>query len=68
MYRGEADTSILFATTVNPKTRKLIRLNIIDLENALSIFETLHGKSKELREQRRNILGNTNFNLTDIDN
>ena len=32
---GEADAELLFRTTTNPKYRKLLKINIKDLENGI---------------------------------
>jgi DNA gyrase/topoisomerase IV subunit B len=68
-YKGlsEAQPTVLFTTTVNPKTRRLIRLTIDDLQKAIDIFEVLHGRDNSMREKRRELLENSNFKLSDID-
>jgi DNA gyrase/topoisomerase IV subunit B len=68
-YKGlsEAQPSVLFTTTVNPKTRFLIRLTIDDLQKTLGIFEMLHGRDNDMRGKRRELLENSNFKLSDID-
>lgn len=66
--RGEADAELLFITTLNPRTRKLIRLNIVDIEKTFNLFDTLHGRKDNNREQRRELLEKSNFKLSDIDN
>lgn len=65
---GEAATEVLFVTTLNPKIRRLIRMNIEDAKQALEIFDLLHGKSDNMREQRRISLENTKISYSDIDN
>ncbi len=65
---GEAATEILFVTTLNPKIRRLIRMNIEDAKEAMDIFDLLHGKSDNMREQRRILLENTKISYSDIDN
>lgn len=65
---GEAEADILFVTTMNPKMRKLIRLNIGDIQETNQVFNLLHGKSNEMREKRRELLENTNISYADIDN
>ena len=47
---GEMDASQLWATTMNPKTRTLIRVNIEDAEKADAIFTKLMGSEAELRK------------------
>lgn len=65
---GEADAELLFRTTTNPKYRKLLKINIKDLEKTTEIFELLHGKSTKLREARRELIDNTHLSYADIDN
>ena len=55
-------------TTTNPKLRKLYRITIEDIKYAQDVFELLHGKSAELREQRRALLDNAEISYADIDN
>ena len=47
---GEMDAAQLWATTMNPKTRTLIRVNIEDAEKADAIFTKLMGSEAELRK------------------
>jgi len=65
---GEARTSILFITTMNPKIRRLIRLHIIDMRNCISTMELLHKKSEAMAEERRNLLANADISIMDLDN
>ncbi len=65
---GEAEASLLFKTTVNPKFRKLYRITIEDIKKAKATFELLHGKSSELREKRREFLDSVKISYEDIDN
>lgn len=65
---GEADAALLFKTTTNPKFRKLLKININDIENTDQLFELLHGKSVKLREMRRELIDNTHLSYADIDN
>jgi len=65
---GEAEPSLLFMTTTNPKLRKLYRITIEDIKYAKDIFELLHGKSADLREQRRALLDSAEISYADIDN
>lgn len=65
---GEAETALLFKTTVNPKFRKLYRITIEDINEAKKTFELLHGKSAELREKRRDLLDSASISYIDIDN
>ena len=65
---GEADSQILFATTLNPKIRRLIRFNIDDMNETLKLFELLHAKTKEVRQARRDLLDNSEISYMDLDN
>lgn len=65
---GEADSQILFATTLNPKIRKLIRFNIDDMEETIKTFSLLHAKTKDDRQARRDLLDNAEISYMDLDN
>lgn len=65
---GEAEAEILFATTLNPKIRKLIRFSINDMKQTLETFDLLHAKSAEVRQQRRELLDNSEISYMDLDN
>lgn len=65
---GESDAEILFATTLNPKIRKLIRFNIDDMNKTLEIFGMLHAKTPEARQKRRDLLNNSQISYMDLDN
>jgi len=65
---GEAKPALLFTTAINPKQRKLIRMNIEDVKAVASTLELLHGKSSEMREARRSLLEDTEISYADIDN
>ena len=65
---GEADSQILFATTLNPKIRKLIRFNIDDMEETINTFNLLHAKTKDDRQARRDLLDNAEISYMDLDN
>lgn len=65
---GEASAELLFMTTMNPKMRKLIRLNLKDVAKTNEIFELLHGKSEAMRQARRDLLENADISYADIDN
>ena len=59
---------MLFKTTTNPKYRKLLKIDIKDLDKTTDTFELLHGKSPKLREARRELIDNTHLSYADIDN
>lgn len=65
---GEADSEILFATTLNPKIRRLIRFNIDDMKKTLEVFGMLHAKTADARQQRRDLLNNSHISYMDLDN
>lgn len=65
---GEAMGDILFVTTMNPKTRKLLRLTINDAKEVEEMFDTFHGKSDKMRERRRQILRDAEISYDDLDN
>jgi DNA gyrase/topoisomerase IV subunit B len=53
---------------MNPKTRKLYKFTIDDIENCKETLELLHGKKNTMREKRRELLDNAQISYTDIDN
>lgn len=65
---GEANPQILFATTLNPKVRKLIRFNIDDMDKTLETFKLLHAGTKEARQDRRDLLDKSEISYMDLDN
>ena len=65
---GESEAELLFKTVTNPKFRKLIRVDIKDIEKTDKIFELLHGKSEELRQARRDLIDSMKLSYADIDN
>ena len=65
---GEMDAKVIFATTLNPKVRKLIRFNIDDMDKTLEIFNLLHGKNADVRQKRRELLDNSEISYMDLDN
>lgn len=65
---GEAEAELLFLTTTNPKTRKLLRITMPDRKKAMDIFTLLHKKSDKEIERRRELLDKTTISYADIDN
>lgn len=65
---GESGPDVLFASTLNPKIRKLIRFNIDDMEKTLETFNLLHAKNAEVRQLRRELLDNSEISYMDLDN
>lgn len=65
---GESGGKALFSTTLNPKVRKLIRFTMDDKDRVLSVFNLLHAKSTNARQQRRDLLENSTISYMDLDN
>lgn len=65
---GESGGKALFSTTLNPKVRKLIRFTMDDRDQVLSVFNMLHAKSADARQQRRDLLENSTISYMDLDN
>ena len=65
---GENDAEVLFASTLNPKTRKLVRFTIDDMKKTLEVFHLLHAGNAEVRQLRRDILKECNISYMDLDN
>lgn len=65
---GEMEADVIFATTLNPRVRRLVRFNIGDMKATKEMFEALHGKSPQMREVRRQILKDNPVSLVDLDN
>ena len=65
---GEAEAMLMFATSLNPKTRKLIRLTMEDRDKALETVFILHGKGDKPREARRKLIREAEITIDDLDN
>ena len=65
---GEAESKLLFWTTLNPKVRKLIRLTMEDRERVLDTVAALHGSGPKNAEKRRDLLDRAEITDDDIDN
>lgn len=65
---GESGGTALFQTTLNPKTRKLIRFTMVDAVKSLEVFNMLHAKTSDARQQRRDLLESTSISYMDLDN
>lgn len=65
---GEAESKLLFWTTLNPKVRKLIRLTMEDREEVLRSVSVLHGSGDKNAELRRELLDRAEITDDDIDN
>lgn len=65
---GEGKADVTFPSMMNPKTRKLIRITMEDVEDAMNTIRLLHGSSEEMRRARRDMLAAADITLDDIDN
>lgn len=65
---GEAETLVVFASMVNPKTRKIVRITAVDLPRSLETIRRLHSDEPEMREVRRKMLKDADITQKDIDN
>lgn len=62
---GEIDPQLLFTATINPKTRKLVRLTMEDRDRVINAMLELHGmKNVDIRKA---MLLNANIDKDDID-
>jgi DNA gyrase/topoisomerase IV subunit B len=65
---GEMVADVIFATTLNPKVRRLIRFNMDNVKETLETFDLLHAKTSVMRQQRRDLLDNSEISYMDLDN
>lgn len=65
---GELSEDDLWDTVMNPETRTLVQLTISDIEEAMAMYDVLHGKSKANLEARKEMTNNFEINLEMIDN
>ena len=65
---GESDASMVFASMMNPKTRKLVRITMDDIPAAMETIKLLHGPGEDMRAARRKLLAEADITLQDIDN
>jgi len=65
---GEAEPKILFPTTLNPKLRRIIRLQINDMNQCIETMKILHDKSGDMSEIRREMLNSAEISMMDLDN
>ncbi len=63
---GEMNPEQLWETTMNPETRKLIKVKITDFEEAENMIRVLMGEDNNTGERKKFILSNVNF-VTNID-
>ena len=59
---------LMFATSLNPKTRKLTRLTMDDRQKAIDTVFILHGKGNKPRQARRDLIANAEITIDDLDN
>lgn len=62
---GEIDPKLLFTATINPKTRKLVRLTMEDRDRVIKAMLDLHGMKNV--DVRKSMLLNANIDKDDID-
>jgi DNA gyrase/topoisomerase IV subunit B len=62
---GEFNPQLLFTATINPKTRKLVRLTMDDRDRVIKAMLDLHGMKNV--DVRKNMLINANVDKDDID-
>lgn len=65
---GELHHDDLWETTMNPETRTLVQLTVNDIEEAIKMYDTLHGKGKTNLENRKEMTEAFNINMDMIDN
>lgn len=65
---GEGKADITFPSMMNPKTRRLVRITMDDIEDAMKTIYLLHGPTEEMRKARREMLDKADITLADIDN
>jgi DNA gyrase/topoisomerase IV subunit B len=65
---GEMEAEEIFATTLNPKLRRLIRFNMDNVQETKEVFDLLHAKTAEMRQLRRDLLDNSEIGYMDLDN
>ena len=65
---GEGKANITFPSVMNPKTRKVKRITMADVEEAMKTIELLHGANDAMRQARRDLLAQADITLQDIDN
>jgi DNA gyrase subunit B len=63
---GEMNPDQLWETTMNPKSRKMMRVSITDFDEAENILKILMGEDNNTGDRKRFILSNINF-VTNVD-
>ena len=65
---GELEAEELQETAFNPKRRKIIRLTLEDLEEAMQSFDILHGKGDKFISARANLINSYTLDKELFDN
>jgi len=63
---GEMNPEQLWETTMNPETRKLVKVSITDFDEAENLLKVLMGEDNNTGDRKRFILSNVNF-VTNVD-
>jgi DNA gyrase subunit B len=63
---GEMNPEQLWETTMNPMTRKMMRISITDFDEAENMLKVLMGEDNNTGDRKRFILSNINF-VTNVD-
>ncbi len=63
---GEMNPDQLWETTMNPLTRKMLRVSITDFDEAENMIKVLMGEDNNTGDRKRFILSNVNF-VTNVD-
>lgn len=65
---GETETMLVFRSMVNPKTRRMVRITVDDINRAIETLRRLHSDEPQMREVRRKMLDEADITIADIDN
>ncbi len=65
---GEVPVDLLFRSTMNPAMRKLYKITMDDVDEAMKTLTILHGSGQEASDARKKLIDNDSFTLEDIDN
>ena len=63
---GENEPDMMWQTTMNPETRRLIKVNEADAEETARIFETLLGDDLEARKEYITLYGNQYYTKDEV--
>ncbi len=63
---GENEPDMMWQTTMNPETRRLIKVNEADAEETARIFETLLGDDLEARKEYITLYGNQYYTKEEV--